>query len=292
MNIESLMINGVYLCEECKKTSIVKSFNTYAGLANHLGKIHKIKTKDYITEYVFNKTVPKCKCGCGQDVLWDNTKHKYRDYRTGHNGRGKTKESDETVNRRGRNISRALKGRPGRKQTEETKTKIGKKVSYNWKRGLYDNKIFLTHGYKNGWYTSKKSGTKYHYQSSWEKEVFLLLDQTDNLKWSRYQGSIKYSNNKKYYPDILFEINDQPFIVEIKGRIDDENSKEIIEKEKAVKEQNSNATYLFITKFENSFVIIDDIPLFASLSYQNRKKYLEKCILLKNLLRSNNEQKV
>lgn len=196
----SQLMNNDYSCKICKR-----KFGTYQALAIHLGKTECINIELYIRKYYYNNEIPKCICGCGKEVNWNCTQHVYRSMLNGHNWRGKTKENNEIVRIKSEKTQKKLKGRRGHKQTKKTRAKIGIGVSTNWKKGLYDNKITITNGYKNGWYTSSKTGLKYYYQSAWEKDIFCLLDNKKELKWKRHKGAIIYNGCKRYYPDIDVE---------------------------------------------------------------------------------------
>lgn len=67
-------------------------------LTGHLKSNHKISKSDYIVQYIFNNQIPKCECGCGDDVSIINQRPYYRKFITGHNvymhiGMTRSKES-------------------------------------------------------------------------------------------------------------------------------------------------------------------------------------------------------
>jgi very-short-patch-repair endonuclease len=61
------------------------------GLTWHLRKHHNIDKIEYVKQYILQGNIPKCKCGCGEEVV---VKHYYpyvlAEYKTGHNSRGET----------------------------------------------------------------------------------------------------------------------------------------------------------------------------------------------------------
>jgi hypothetical protein len=56
------------------------------SLGNHLTRSHgKMQLREYVLRYYLNDQVPKCACGCGQEVNWHKTLYKFNEYVNGHN---------------------------------------------------------------------------------------------------------------------------------------------------------------------------------------------------------------
>lgn len=66
-----------FCCKIC-----AKDHKNAMALSQHL-KAHKHNMKSYILEFFLNNEIPKCSCGCGNDVTLKN--HIYSEYLVGHN---------------------------------------------------------------------------------------------------------------------------------------------------------------------------------------------------------------
>lgn len=62
--------------------------NGRRSLGNHLVRVHHVTIEEYVLKYYYYGVVPKCKCGCGNDVKWHKTLYKYNDFLNGHNEAG------------------------------------------------------------------------------------------------------------------------------------------------------------------------------------------------------------
>ena len=107
------------------------------------------------------------------------------------------------------------------KKREEVIQKIRSKVHL----AVFEGRCF-TSGFKNGAYSSKKTGEKEFYQSSYELKRMKELDNDDEvLMWTkRHYISIPYFNKegiqKKYIPDFFIEMKSEAKIIEeVKGFI-------------------------------------------------------------------------
>lgn len=69
-------------CLECG--DLVANSNNV--LARHVRKVHCMDWPDYEVKHLHGGVVPKCKCGCGQDLMW--RKGGFAEYVTGHSSRG------------------------------------------------------------------------------------------------------------------------------------------------------------------------------------------------------------
>ena len=48
------------------------------ALGNHLARSHKpYNVQQYVLEFFYDNKVPKCACGCGNEVKWHKTLYKY-----------------------------------------------------------------------------------------------------------------------------------------------------------------------------------------------------------------------
>src|SRR5260221_11879792 len=63
-----------------------KEFKNGGVMARHLKRIYGLSTQEYHHRYVINSDeVPKCKCGCGKEMIWTNVG--YKEYCKGHYSR-------------------------------------------------------------------------------------------------------------------------------------------------------------------------------------------------------------
>jgi hypothetical protein len=72
-------------CLECNDTALF----TDRSLTYHIKKRHNFDKNTYIIKHLLDNIVPKCKCGCGNDVsILNYTGEIYRNYISGHNSIG------------------------------------------------------------------------------------------------------------------------------------------------------------------------------------------------------------
>lgn len=57
-------------------------------LSTHVLKVHEIKKIDYVKSAILNNQIPKCKCGCGNEVGLLSYQPYYREFLSGHNSKG------------------------------------------------------------------------------------------------------------------------------------------------------------------------------------------------------------
>lgn len=122
--------------------------------------------------------------------------------------KGLTKETDERVKRNSENVSKAKKGKPGRKQSEAEKIKKSNTIKKKVKEGTwhYSFSKVRTYEYK---------GVKLH--GKWELQYAQWLDK-NNVKWRRPKEKFVYIFEEKerfYTPD--FYLIDSNEYIEIKG---------------------------------------------------------------------------
>jgi len=61
-------------------------FASERHLSFHINKFHNISKREYIVNYELNGVVPKCKCGCGEEVtIKERGNNHYSEYKSGHN---------------------------------------------------------------------------------------------------------------------------------------------------------------------------------------------------------------
>jgi len=65
-----------------------KEFGSERLLTYHIRKEHCMTKRDYVINYVFQRNIPKCKCGCGKEVKILNQPPYSNDFVTGHNSIG------------------------------------------------------------------------------------------------------------------------------------------------------------------------------------------------------------
>jgi len=95
------LANGEYDCEICNF-----GCRNEKHLSSHISKIHKISKQQYVIENVLQGDIPKCKCGCGQNVVILTAKPYFREFVSGHNSSGE------------------LNGMFGKKHKKESKEKM------------------------------------------------------------------------------------------------------------------------------------------------------------------------
>lgn len=98
------------------------------ALGMHLSSMHKEYTlQKYVLEKCYNNIVPKCKCGCDEEVNWHKSFFRYNEYKNGHNDsvfkKKEYKETEETKNKRIESIRNSY-----REKGKEIKEKISKKL--------------------------------------------------------------------------------------------------------------------------------------------------------------------
>jgi hypothetical protein len=76
-------------CRECGDV-----FNDAEQLRRHLRK-HSMTTQEYSLKWVYDNTVPLCKCGCGQQTSWNVALKAYAEHVQGHHAWGRQKSDDE-----------------------------------------------------------------------------------------------------------------------------------------------------------------------------------------------------
>lgn len=57
-------------------------------LSAHVLKIHEMKKIDYVKTVILNNQIPKCKCGCGNEIELLSYQPYFREYLSGHNAKG------------------------------------------------------------------------------------------------------------------------------------------------------------------------------------------------------------
>lgn len=130
--------------------------------------------------------------------------------------KGKTKLTDPRLIKLGNNISKALKGIPGHKVSEETKLKISATCKINKKSGGL--RIGSGIGYR-GYYKG------YYCRSFWEFVwlVYHLDNGLNVIQNKRYFNYIYKDKMRKYYPDFII---DNQFY-EIKGYWSDQFNEKV-----------------------------------------------------------------
>jgi len=104
-----------------------------SSLCNHLSKSHKDigGPKNYVIKYLLHGKVPKCKCGCGNEVSWHKSQYHFNDYVNGHNDAGfKSKSYKETPENTQKRIE-AIKNRY--ENDDELKQRISNSVTEAFK---------------------------------------------------------------------------------------------------------------------------------------------------------------
>jgi hypothetical protein len=121
-------------------------FASERHLSFHIKKEHKLNKRDYIIHYILNGKIPKCKCGCGNDV---RIKEKgvapyWVDYISGHNTGsthvGMTRSYESKMRMRRSAITRLQNGNSVfyRKKSKD-EIRLGE-----WVKQVYDGEIILS----------------------------------------------------------------------------------------------------------------------------------------------------
>lgn len=82
MNNRTMDFND-HVCKECGR-----HFKNRRAVGNHTNRAHNMPIQEYVLKHMFGGVIPKCICGCGNDVAWHKALYKYNDYITGHNEAG------------------------------------------------------------------------------------------------------------------------------------------------------------------------------------------------------------
>ena len=73
---------GFFNCSRCDK-----AFKSELGLVRHLGESHSINIEKYILETKHHGVIPKCQCGCNQEVKYQTGIRDYGRFIPGHQSR-------------------------------------------------------------------------------------------------------------------------------------------------------------------------------------------------------------
>ena len=166
------MISGI---EDIAQTCLIcgKHCSNRRSLGNHLARSHKDidGLEEYTLLHFLNFVVPKCKCGCGKNVIWHKTKYKFNDYVTGHNPAGfrvtQPTFSKTQIEKRNKAIRESY-----RKNKEHFSKKISEKVSIALKNSEFDFSD--------------------HMLELWKKEEFVENQRMSRIKsWQGEAGEIR-----------------------------------------------------------------------------------------------------
>jgi hypothetical protein len=274
----------IIICKECGKKC-----SSYVSLGHHLRRsdnhIYNSLEK-YILHYFYDDKRPKCKCGCGKETNFHN--HDFLSFARGCSPKvvNRTKEFREKESKSHLGINKGNKAcswsNHPELDRESIKTKTSKTLKDGYKTGKYTHwskknesevkeikKRICEHSQENsfisckkGYYYSHKNEKKIYYQSSWELEKFIELDNDQLVKsWLKNEVIIKYFNSQKnknchFIVDFLVEkTNGEKCLLEIKGIID----KNALDKAESLFEyaRKNNLTPSFQTKKERNGSFVD-----------------------------------
>lgn len=110
-----------------------RKFTRICSLSKHLNQTHHIDSVDYTIQYLLNNEIPKCKCGCGENVKVLN--FKINEYCIGHTGGGlwqdkyekDSPEYNAIIEKISKSVSEYAKENP-REVTQETREKHSKRM--------------------------------------------------------------------------------------------------------------------------------------------------------------------
>lgn len=170
-----------------------KDLKNRRSLGNHLARSHKpYDVYTYTLEFFYNNRTPLCACGCGKEVKWHKTLYKFNSVLTGHNesifGTGKYKESEETKQKRIRNIRRAYKEK-GKQINKQISDSLKKTFDCEEKRAHFSNLS------KERWddenYRARLSES---HKKSWEENY---EDRYNKVFTDEFRQKISLSNRKR-----------------------------------------------------------------------------------------------
>lgn len=150
MTIASTLVGGKHFCRLC---SWAGKYNSGA-LTKHLKLFHSMSIQEYCLTVLGSSNI--CLCGCGETTGWEPRKGWFKEYVSGHNYRGKTKLTDESVARRVQKMMLSPEWKnsvflPGNKSwntgltamTDERLKKIGNKISSTYDKKSDDEKRLI-----------------------------------------------------------------------------------------------------------------------------------------------------
>ncbi len=76
-------------CKECNEV-----FNDAEQVRRHLRK-HSMTFQEYSLKWFYGSVIPMCKCGCGQQTMWNVALKAYAEHVLGHHAWGRKKSDDE-----------------------------------------------------------------------------------------------------------------------------------------------------------------------------------------------------
>lgn len=182
------------------------------SLGNHLTKSHgKMRIKDYVLKFYCNGILPKCLCGCGEDVAWKKTHYYFNDYINGHNPAGfkaeKYNHSKEVIEKRNKSIRNVYIER-----SEEISEKISQSVTEAFQRP--EVKENLLKGQQRYWSTPesrintsriRKKQWADHYDSIYEK-IFTPQFRLNTSLRNMQREMKRTSKAEKHFLDQLEQI--------------------------------------------------------------------------------------
>lgn len=187
------------------------------ALGNHLVRSHKpYNVQQYVLEFFYDNKVPKCACGCGNEVKWHKNLYKYNDYLTGHNesifGTGEYKETKETKEKRIKNIRKAYEEK-GKVISEkisssvkeafnnEEKKKVFSELSKDrWKDKDYKERLSKSH--KDSWQKNYEERYNKVFTEEFRKKISNANKNRENKAKSDLEVKA-FNEIKKSFPDAI-----------------------------------------------------------------------------------------
>lgn len=126
------------------------------------------------------------------------------------------------------------------------------KISISSMNRVKNNKNYTWKKCRRGYYKSIKTNKNEYFQSSYEKNRMIELDNDFDIKnWTKRHGMvIKYDNARRYYPDFYIEKNNgEKILEEVKGYIKDTDT--FIKKCKFAIDYCKNKNFIFVINFPN-----------------------------------------
>jgi len=253
------LVDGFLDCQLCNQKKRWKG----GSFTRHLQSVHQLTTSAYYIQ-IYGNNWKSCLCGCGEETAWESREGYYKGYISGHNYRGKTKETDLTVALRTTKMIQNEKWLESTfKKGQKAWNKCSTDVEYLQKLFKRTKLSLKTSGIKKGKYESQKSGILFYYDSGWELERMKFYDAEPSISsWSRCDDLIPYidTNGQKrhYNPDFIIKYGEGKIrIEEIKGGRFGESTHCKLQ---AANEyyKNIGYEYIVITKRQDSFI---QVPL-------------------------------
>ncbi len=204
----------------------------FKSLGCHIRYKHPEYTaKEYYDKYLRKDNEGFCE-NCGKESVFVNINKGYSVY-CSDDCRLAVMRSDNNYAKRiecKQKISNKLKGNKhtlGYKFTEEQCKHVRAAIKKSWdespeRKIKLSQTIYCHPKYKHGYFESKKNNKKIHYRSSFELEMYKILESIDEvIEYDTECIGLEYiykDKKKTYLPDVLVKFKDLTYLIEIKPK--------------------------------------------------------------------------